>query len=119
MAKAALIIEDEPVIAEFVKKFLEGEGYAVRIWDTGRGDYEEIQRTKPSLLLLDIMLPHFDGYTLILKLSKDAATARLPVVVMTTVANAKDLFEKFPQVKGFLPKPFRAEDVLRALEKAS
>lgn len=118
MAKTVLVIEDEPTILSFVKETLELEGYTVATWDNGRGAWNEINRVKPSLLILDLMLPGFDGYSLQLKLSQDPATKDMPVIVMTAEAAAKPLFEKFPQVAAFLKKPFKADELLAAARRA-
>jgi CheY-like chemotaxis protein len=119
MAKSVLVIEDEPTILCFVKDTLELEGYTVATWDNGRGAWNEITRLKPSLLILDLMLPGFDGYSLLLKISQDPVTKDIPVIVMTAEAAAKPLFDKFSQVIAFLKKPFKADELLAAARRAS
>ncbi len=119
MPKTVLVIEDEPTILAFVKDTLEQAGYAVATWESGRGAFDEIKRVKPSLVLLDLMLPGFDGYTLQLKLDADPATKETRVIVMTAEAGAKPLFEKFPHVVAFLKKPFKAGELLAAAQEAA
>lgn len=113
MAKKVLCIDDEPEMLSLVKFTLERGGFEVSTCDNGRHAWDEILRVKPDLLVLDVMLPGIDGYSLQLKISQDAATKDLPIIVLTALEPSKTLFQKFPQVVGFMTKPFKTEELLQ------
>jgi CheY-like chemotaxis protein len=64
------------------------------------------------------MLPGIDGYSLQIKISQDPATRELPIIVLTALEPSKTLFQKFPQVVGFMTKPFKTEDLLQTAQQA-
>lgn len=118
MAKKVLCIDDEPEMLNLVKYTLEKGGFDVSTCDNGRHAWDEIQRLKPDLLVLDVMLPGIDGYSLQLKISQDAQTKNMPIIVLTALEPSKTLFQKFPQVVAFMTKPFKTDDLLQAAQSA-
>ncbi|MDE2237858.1 MAG: response regulator, partial [Elusimicrobia bacterium] len=85
MSKKVLIIDDEPDMLELMRFALQKGGFEVSTCDNGRLAWDEIMRVKPDLLVLDVMLPGIDGYTLQVKISQDAATRELPIIVVTSL----------------------------------
>jgi DNA-binding response OmpR family regulator len=118
MANKVLIIDDEPAILSLVKYTLEAGGFEVHTCDSGRRAWDEIARLKPDLLLLDVMLPGVDGYSLMTQISEDGATKAMPVILLTALESARALFQKFPQVVGFMTKPFKPTDLLMTVQDA-
>lgn len=118
MAKKVLCIDDEPEMLNLVKYTLEKGGFEVSTCDNGRHAWDEIQRIKPDLLVLDVMLPGIDGYSLQLKISQDGSTKDMPIIVLTALEPSKTLFQKFPQVVAFMTKPFKTDDLLQAAQSA-
>ncbi|MBI4377229.1 MAG: response regulator [Elusimicrobia bacterium] len=119
MPKKVLVIDDEAEMLQLVKHTLEkGGDFQVSTCDNGRQAWDEIIRIKPDLLVLDVMLPGIDGYSLQLKIAQDPATKDMPIIVLTALEPSKTLFQKFPQVVGFMTKPFRTEDLLQNAQQA-
>jgi CheY-like chemotaxis protein len=118
MAKKVLIVDDEPEMLNLIKFTLQQGGYETVTCDTGRHAWNAIIENKPDLLVLDVMLPGIDGYSLQIKISQDEATKGIPIIVMTALEPSRTLFKKFPQVKGFMTKPFKTDDLLAAVEQA-
>ncbi len=118
MGKKVLVIDDEPEMLELIKYTLEKGGFEVTTCDNGRHAWDEISRIKPDLLVLDVMLPGIDGYSLQLKIAGDNATKELPIIVLTALEPSRTLFQKFPQVVGFMTKPFKTEELLAAAQAA-
>ena len=118
MAKKVLVIDDEPEMLALVKYTLEHSGFEVHTCDNGRTAWDEIVKVKPDVLVLDVMLPGIDGYSLQLKMSQDPATKSLPIVILTALEPSKTLFQKFPQVVGFMTKPFKTEELLKTVQSA-
>lgn len=117
MAKI-LIADDEPTILQFCSFALEREKHTIITADTGPDALIKLKDERPDALILDIMLPGMDGYTLQLHMSEDEALFKIPVVVITALKPAVSLFSKFAQVSTFLVKPFQAQELLEAVNKA-
>ncbi|MHB9154459.1 MAG: response regulator [Endomicrobiales bacterium] len=117
MPRKILIADDEDEIIELVRATLEPAGYTVV--STGHGNRLPglIGSEKPDLLLLDVLLPGLDGYSLQLQLAQNEETSTLPVIVITALPASRSLFEKFEQVKCFLDKPFDTSELLRKVKE--
>ena len=118
MAKKVMVIDDEPEMLNLVKFTLERGGFEVGTCDNGRQAWDAIVAFKPDLLILDVMLPGIDGYSLQIKLAQELATKEMPIIVLTALEPAKTLFQKFPQVVGFMTKPFKTEELLENVQTA-
>lgn len=86
--------------------FLESEGYAVTSTTSGFKLPGLIADENPDLMLLDVMLPGIDGYSLLLQLSQSDNPPAIPVIIITGLPASRSLFEELKQVKFFLEKPF-------------
>ena len=117
MAKI-LVADDEPTVLHFCSVALEREGHVVVTAQTGPETLEKLKKEKPDLLVLDVMLPGMDGYTLQLHMSEDERFFRTPVVVISALKSSLGLFGKFAQVSSTIPKPFLAEDLVNAVNVA-
>ena len=117
MPKKVLVIDDEPEMLNLVRFTLERGGYEVVTCDNGRHAWNAILHNKPDLLVLDVMLPGIDGYSLQIKISQDDATKSIPIIVLTALEPSKTLFKKFPQVAGFMTKPFKTDDLLDKVQQ--
>lgn len=118
MAKKILVVDDELEMLNLIKFTLQQGGYDVVTCDSGRNAWAAIIDNKPDMMVLDVMLPGIDGYSLQIKISQDDKTKHIPIIVMTALEPSRTLFKKFPQVKGFMTKPFKTDELLAATEKA-
>ena len=106
-----LVIEDEVKIAQFVKRGLKEEGYAVDVANDGEEGHFMLSSNEYDVIILDLMLPKMDGLTLCRELRK--AGNLTPIIMLTAKDTVKD------KVKGldsgaddYLPKPFAFEELL-------
>jgi heavy metal response regulator len=106
-----LIIEDEQKVAEFIKRGLKEEGYAVDVALDGEEGYFQATTNLYDAILLDLMLPKLDGLSLCRKLRQE--NIHTPILMLTAKDSVKD------KVKGldsgaddYLPKPFSFEELL-------
>ena len=81
--KNILIIEDEPEIAQTIKEKLEMNGYHCVIAQDGKEAHDQMQSTKFSLLLLDLVMPRMDGFTFLEKYKKEYP----PIFVLTNLSD--------------------------------
>ncbi len=90
MPKVLLLIEDDPLMFRMYKKIFELEGYEVELARGGQEGLAKAKSDKPSLILLDIMMPKMDGFEVLANLKKDPETEAIPVVVLTNLAGQED-----------------------------
>jgi signal transduction histidine kinase/DNA-binding response OmpR family regulator len=83
-----LVIDDEAAQRELMTRFLRRQGFAVRTASDGRTGLELARSLAPRVILLDVMMPGMDGWSVLEALKADAATARVPVVMVSFVAEA-------------------------------
>lgn len=88
--RSILVVEDEADLAETIRFNLEREGYEVRVATNGQAGWQEAIRRVPHLVVLDRMLPGMSGDDLLTKLRRDAATASVPVIMLTAKADEAD-----------------------------
>jgi CheY-like chemotaxis protein len=114
--KTILVVDDEFVIREVLTELLEWEGYTVLTATNGEEGLEQIAGARPSLVLLDFMMPVMDGLEMLRRLRADPALRDTPVVLMT--AAPMSLRGDTPLWDALLPKPFDIEGLRKALKKA-
>ncbi len=114
-----LIIDDEKDLTELLKVRLELLGYVVTIANAGRIGLGKARVEKPDLILLDVMLPDLDGYTILREIRKDNETKDIPVLMLTAKEEEKigDLFY-LQRVSGFVQKPFEEKELLYKIKIA-
>lgn len=114
MQKHILIIEDEQSIQNILKAFLKDAGYTVTLADDGMAGIAALHKATYDLVLLDIMMPKMDGYTVCEMIRNESTT---PVILLTA------LDDEDSQMKGFdlltddyITKPFSMPLLLRRIE---
>ncbi len=108
MAKdTILIVEDEEDIRELVRYTLEREGHAVVAAETGEQGLAAVRGSRPSLILLDLMLPGLDGKEICRRLKQDEATRSIPVVMLTARGEEADIVAGLELgADDYITKPF-------------
>ena len=89
--KYVLIAEDDRFIASAYKVKLEKEGFLVRIGIDGDQTLEFARKTKPDLLILDLVMPVKDGFVVLEELKKDIYLKDIPVVVLSNLGQEEDI----------------------------
>jgi DNA-binding response OmpR family regulator len=114
-----LIVEDEPDLA-WVEQFnLETEGYEVEWAPEGRAALSALEDFKPHVIVLDLMLPHVDGWAVLERAQEIPSKLRPKVIVVSAVAGMEDKMRaEHMGVGQFLAKPFDMDDLLRMVEEA-
>jgi len=118
MGKKILVVDDDPDIASLLQSTLEYAGYEIRLYEGGEDVLVCLNEYKPDLLITDVMLPGIDGYSLVTLLADDEILRNLPVIILSALTPSRNMFGNIPQVKAFLPKPFKAEDLAAAVKSA-
>lgn len=87
------VIEDDPILSKIIKESLDEEGYEVVIAYNGEEGLKIIRQYKPAVILLDILMPHKNGFEVLEVLKNDPEVSKIPVIVLTML-NADDNLQK-------------------------
>ncbi len=119
MVRKALVVEDEVVTSQILAEHLRRWGFEPTILNDGKPAVPWVRENGPDLILLDLMLPGMDGFTICENLKLDRETNRIPIVMITALSGHED------KVRGltvganrYLTKPFTATDLSRAIQDA-
>ncbi|MFM7573922.1 MAG: response regulator transcription factor [Snowella sp.] len=108
-----LVIDDDPTISELVSINLEMAGYDVNQAEDGIKGQALALQSPPDLIMLDLMLPKVDGFTVCQRLRRDARTADIPVLMLTALGQIQDKVEGFNAgADDYLTKPLDVEEML-------
>jgi CheY-like chemotaxis protein len=119
MAKRILVVEDDTSIRELLVELLESEGYVVASAINGLEGLKHLQNeTNPDLILIDLMMPVMDGYSFRTEQLKNAIWSKIPTVVMSAEANAKEKMKNF-NITAFLSKPVELDTILKTVARFS
>jgi len=105
-----IVVEDEKPISQVLQAYLKKEKY--RVLPVFRGDeaLDVIEREKPDLVLLDVMLPGKNGWTILEEIRSKTA---IPVIMLTALGETPDRLKGFDiGADDYIPKPFVAEEVV-------
>ena len=118
MKSRILVVDDEPEIIELVEFNLKQAGYAVTTADDGAEALKKARTQTPDLIILDVMLPEMDGFEICKTLRLDAATAKIPIIMLT--AKAAEIDRVLGLELGaddYLTKPFSPRELLLRVKK--
>ncbi|MDD2965563.1 MAG: response regulator transcription factor [Bacteroidales bacterium] len=106
-----LYVEDEPFLSHIVTETLQQQGFDVKHEPDGSGVIDSLNRFRPDVCVLDIMLPGVDGYTLCRQIK--ARQPNLPVIFLTAKTETPDLVKGF-EAGGtdYMRKPFSIEELI-------
>ena len=108
-----LIIEDEKDIADLIAFNLERSGYETLLAHDGLLGEETAKKERPSLIVLDLMLPGKDGYGVFKALRRDPRTQQIPVLMLTARAQTEDRIQGLESgADDYLTKPFSPKELV-------
>ncbi len=109
-----LVVDDEQKIRDLVRSYLEREGYAVLVADTGARALEAVERANPDLLVLDLMLPDLSGEEVARSVR---AHSQLPIIMLTAKATEEDRVSGLQLgADDYLVKPFSPRELVARIE---
>lgn len=106
-----LVIDDEPLLRATLEQVLSDEGYVVEVAADGAEGLQRAQRTRPDVILLDLMMPTMNGKQFLQALRAEPNCETLPVLIMTAVHGIHTNLALLG-ASEVLQKPFEAEDLL-------
>ncbi len=107
------IVEDDPSIREIEMMALKNSNHMVQAFERASEFFERTESILPDLVLLDIMLPDEDGYSIVRKLRNDAKTERIPVIMITAKTGEMDMVKGLDGgADDYIKKPFSVMELL-------
>ena len=86
-----LLVEDDTFLANIYQKKFEMEGFKITAVDNGQAGLDTARKLKPDVILLDILLPKMDGFTVLENLKKSDDTKDIPVILLTNLGQKDDV----------------------------
>lgn len=120
--KKILIIDDEYSLTRLIKMQLEKAGdYEVDIENSGTSAVDTVKKTRPDVILLDIVMPDADGRDIVISLSEDSELASIPII-FTTAALVQDRDDQDHDLLNRIPvlqKPLEMPALIEEIERVS
>lgn len=114
-----LVVDDEVDLAELVAMNLELEGYRTTLAADGVEALAQVERERPDLVLLDVMMPNLDGWGVLGALQEDPETARLPIMMLTALSGEREVIRGYLSgAVSYLTKPFDLRALMDSVQAA-
>jgi DNA-binding NtrC family response regulator len=115
--KNILIVDDDRVVLSSCKRILESEGYAVSLTTSAKEAVQMLEEKKFDLLLVDVIMPEYDGMYLIGKVRENSS--HLPILVMSGYPTPETISSGMRMgATHFIAKPFTPDELIAAVHKA-
>ena len=98
--KTILVVEDDEMIGSMYKTKFEADGFTVLTANNGAAGLELAKKEKPDIIMLDVILPQLDGFSVLEEIKKDPALKNTPVIMLTNLGTEED--KKKGQAMGAL-----------------
>jgi twitching motility two-component system response regulator PilH len=116
--KKVLIVDDSPAQVKLMQGLLETEGYQPVGINDPRLVEEAIAAERPSLILLDVIMPERNGFQICRELKSNAQYNTIPVIMVTSKDSVSDKYWGQQQgADGYVTKPFTRDELLRAVRR--
>ena len=112
-----LIVDDEEMIREVIKEYSINEGFLIEEADNGRDAVFKVKNNDYDLIIMDIMMPHMDGYTAIKEIKK---IKNIPVIVLSARGEEYDKLTGFDiGIDDYVTKPFSPKELMARIKAVS
>jgi class 3 adenylate cyclase len=113
MTSRILIVDDAPANIQALSAILKAQGYQISIAINGRQALEALERVRPDLILLDIMMPEMDGFETCERIKASTAWREIPIIFLTAKTDTADIVRGFELgAVDYVAKPFSAHELL-------
>lgn len=111
-------IDDDPNTLLLLEAILESHDFNLVLLNTNKNAVETIRKEKPDLILLDIMMPHDDGYTILNRVKADDAISNIPVVMVTALElDGNKVFASICGASAYVTKPIDRVSLINAISR--
>ena len=117
MPTRILIIEDNEIERIGLSAFLGNEGFEVAAVSDGQAGLDQVRDARPDVILLDMLMPAFDGWHFLRERRADPGLCRIPVLVVTGLPVATESWAEELGANGFVRKPIQTEHLVELLRQ--
>ena len=118
MPKKILVVDDDAELVELLCFNLKKAGYAIGTALNGVDALKKARSIRPDLILLDLMLPELDGFAVCEILRRDAATASIPIIMLTALSTELGRLAGLDSgANDYVPKPFSPRLLIGRVQK--
>ncbi len=111
-----LVIEDDDIVARTIERSLRGEEFRVVLASSGVEGLKAARRRPPDLVILDVIMPGMDGYTVCREIRSDPILSNIPILFLTAKIKDEDKIAGFKAgADDFLCKPFNVDELILRL----
>ncbi|HEY2938438.1 MAG TPA: response regulator [Gaiellaceae bacterium] len=108
-----LIVDDDDRLREYIRVNLEMEGYAVREAGSADEGLSVLDESTPDLVLLDVMMPHVDGWEMLRRVQERHGVGAIPVIMFSGKLDERSAAEATSRgAQGFIGKPFNPQELI-------
>jgi DNA-binding response OmpR family regulator len=119
VTRKVLAADDEPDIIRLIQIVLKKHGYEVITAADGKEALEKAASEQPDLILLDVMMPHLDGFEVLEQLRASGVTDTVPVIMLTAKRHDADIFAGWRAgAEYYLTKPFNPAELASVVQEA-
>jgi CheY-like chemotaxis protein len=117
-SKRILIVDDEPHILEVIRVSLEDFGFDLMEVSDGENVTQTVLDARPDLILLDVMMPGKDGYTICRELKSDPQSAAIPIILLTAKSRPEEVEQGLSSgANAYVSKPFSPLSLLTVIHQ--
>ncbi|HMO16865.1 MAG TPA: response regulator [Oligoflexia bacterium] len=113
-----LIVDDHEDTRSIIRTILQAKGYQTTEAVNGKDALSVLSNFKPSLILLDVMMPEMSGFEVVTRLRMRPETQSIPVIMLTAKGEDEDIMSGYNdyQVDYYITKPFTPKHLLNGIE---
>ena len=117
--KKILLAEDDPFIAEIYITSLKNADFKVALATNGEECLPKAKEEKPDLILLDLLLPKMDGFSVLKRLKEDSELKNIPVIILTNIGEKENIEKglKMGAIEYLIKTNFSPEEIIQKIEK--
>jgi two-component system, OmpR family, response regulator len=114
-----LLVEDDPLLIDIYKTKFKSAGFEVEVIEKGDQVVEAVTASKPDVVLLDIVLPHMDGWDVLESLKQHEQTKHIPVFVLSNLGQREEIEKgiKLGAAKYLIKAHYTPSEVLEEIQK--
>jgi len=112
------VVDDDPRIVALVRVILEQEGFNVRCANSGQELFAGLEKEKPDLIILDVMMPVMDGLVVLARLKDAPETSSIPVILLTVLEQYEDVLAGYKTgADYYMTKPFTRTQLITGINR--
>src|SRR5262245_3906688 len=113
MNERILIVDDTPANIQMLSGMLKEKGYQLSVATNGMQALEVLEKIKPDLILLDVMMPELDGFETCRRIKRSEAWRDIPIIFLTARTEIEDIVRGFEiGAMDYVAKPFNAHELM-------